>query len=342
MRIITDSDATRGNDVATGNPGSANGFLGYGWGADIVTGGNLNDIFVMTYDRFLDVVDGGEGTDTVDYSYGYTPLLINLAEGTTHVNLEGVGPLFGTVTSLTGIENVVGTRFDDVIIGDGEDNTIEGGGGADVINGGAGNDTASYEYSTEGVTVDLSGTPGLGGLLGRTGRGSGGDAEGDLLIGIENVTGSSHDDVFMGNGADNIFDGGDGVDRVSYRHTSQGVHIDLREGVVEGASVGTDWLRNIEQVEGTRFDDSYVASQHADVFVFGSDIGHDTIDRFDARNSRDSQDLINFKGMFESWEDLQDNISRDGNAWTITIDDHNSITLTHVQGTLDASDFLFG
>jgi Ca2+-binding RTX toxin-like protein len=342
MAIINDNDATRGNDVATGDPGSENGFFGYGWGADIVTGGDLDDIFVMTYDRFLDVVDGGEGTDTVYYTYGYTPLLINLVEGTTKVSLEGVGPLFGTVTSLTGIENVVGTRFGDVIIGDGGDNTIEGGGGADVINGGAGNDTASYEYSTEGVTVDLSGTPGLGGLLGRTGRGSGGDAEGDTLISIENVIGSAHDDVFVGNGADNIFDGGDGVDRVSYRHASQGVNVDLREGVVQGASVGTDWLRNIEQVEGTLFDDAYTGSNHADVFVFGSDIGHDTIDRFEARNSRDNHDLISFEGVFESWADLQDNISHRGSTWTITIDDHNSITLTHVQGTLDANDFFFG
>ena len=48
-------------------------------------------------------------------------------------------------------------------------------------------DRAVYFGSAAGVTVDLSTT-----------LGTGGDAEGDVLIGIEYLTGSAHDDVLIG------------------------------------------------------------------------------------------------------------------------------------------------
>ena len=37
-----------------------------------------------------------------------------------------------------------------------------------------------------------------------TGVGSGGDAQGDILIGIENIIGSAHDDVLTGDGGANV------------------------------------------------------------------------------------------------------------------------------------------
>ena len=42
--------------------------------------------------------------------------------------------------------------------------------------------------------------------------GSGGDAEGDQLNGIENIRGSEFDDVIKGDGGDNRIVGGDGAD----------------------------------------------------------------------------------------------------------------------------------
>ena len=45
-----------------------------------------------------------------------------------------------------------------------------------------------------------------------TGLGSGGDAQGDTLIRIENLTGSALDDTLEGNGGTNVLTGGAGAD----------------------------------------------------------------------------------------------------------------------------------
>jgi len=61
--------------------------------------------------------------------------------------------------------------------------SLQGGAGADTLNGGGGVDTAVYTQSTAGVMVSL---------LWDTA--SGGDAEGDELNSIENLSGSGYDD----------------------------------------------------------------------------------------------------------------------------------------------------
>ena len=84
----------------------------------------------------------------------------------------------------------------------GATDTLRGGAGADQLDGGAGIDTASYYTSAAGVTVDLA-----------AGTGSGGDAAGDTLIGIENLSGSNiGDDVLAGNAGANTLQGWGGGD----------------------------------------------------------------------------------------------------------------------------------
>ena len=51
-----------------------------------------------------------------------------------------------------------------------------------------------------------------------TGIGSGGDAQGDTLSNIENLTGSNFDDTLEGNAGNNKLVGGLGIDTVSYAH----------------------------------------------------------------------------------------------------------------------------
>lgn len=81
---------------------------------------------------------------------------------------------------------------------------LKGGAGADVIDGGSGNDTASYAGSNAGVHVSLA-----------TWTASGGHATGDKLVSIENVTGSSYDDVLTGgNNGGNVLNGGAGADKL--------------------------------------------------------------------------------------------------------------------------------
>src|SRR5262245_34364569 len=100
-----------------------------------------------------------------------------------------------------GTDVIVGNAGKDTIFGLGGDDMIKGGGGADYIDGGAGVDTATYEDSNAGVQVSL-----------QAGKGSGGTAEGDTLVNIENLVGSSHDDWLFGDAGDNKLEGGAGND----------------------------------------------------------------------------------------------------------------------------------
>ena len=73
------------------------------------------------------------------------------------------------------------------------------------MDGGTDTDTASYEGSSAAVTVSL--------VAGATN--TGGDAEGDTLSNIENLTGSAHDDSLTGNDFGNDLSGGAGADTLN-------------------------------------------------------------------------------------------------------------------------------
>src|SRR3546814_19496017 len=89
------------------------------------------------------------------------------------------------------------------------------------------------------------------------GRGSGGDAEGDTYIAIENVIGSSYGDIIIGGSSANVtLDGGDGddtivvnasnttviggggSDTVSYANATAAVKVNLQTGPGEGGAAG--------------------------------------------------------------------------------------------------------
>ena len=119
--------------------------------------------------------------------------------------------------------------------GEAGDDTLEGGdGGDDTLEGGAGADTASYAGSDAGVTVDLSANTVIG---------SGGHAQGDVLIDIENLTGSEHNDILTGDAGANVLrggagadmlDGGVGDDRADYGGSDAGVKVNLATGTGSG------------------------------------------------------------------------------------------------------------
>jgi hypothetical protein len=163
-------NGTAGNDVitATSNDSTVNGLGGddtlIGQGSnDVLNGGDGND----TLDGGLgnDTLDGGAGVNTASFDHFPTPVTVNLAKGTATGQGNDV---------MRDIQNVIGSNFNDTIVGNAADN---------VINGGAGIDTVRFDGVAAAVMVDLS-------METATGQGN------DTLLNIENVTGSSLNAVF--------------------------------------------------------------------------------------------------------------------------------------------------
>jgi Ca2+-binding RTX toxin-like protein len=115
-----------------------------------------------------------------------------------------------TLNGLPEDDTIFGFGADDQLFGNDGDDHLFGGEGADVLNGGNGRDWASYDDAAAGVYVVLI-----------TGAGYGGEAAGDTLISIENLSGSAFGDVLIsddginyinGNGGNDLIFGLDGID----------------------------------------------------------------------------------------------------------------------------------
>lgn len=123
---------------------------------------------------------GGPGTDTVSFVRATQGVVADL----TRQSVSGSAGDF----SLTGFEHVVGSRYDDRLIGDAGPNRITGGAGDDRIEGGAGDDTLlggagdDRVYGQAGADR-LVGGPGNDQLVGGPGRDrcSGGPGRNRLL-----------------------------------------------------------------------------------------------------------------------------------------------------------------
>ena len=252
-------------------------------GANLLIGGDGDDNLagragddILEGGAGADRLNGGDGSDTVSYGYATSGVVVDLALGGT-----AGGDVF------ISIENLLGGAFADSLSGDSQanilsggqgDDTLRGRGGADRLGGGAGFDVAIYSDSAAAVTVNLA-----------TGTGLGGDAEGDVLISIEGVNGSRYDDRLIGGNGDDrlrgldgddwleggygpdLFDGGAGRDTVSYGYSTTGVTIDL----AAGGTGGGDVFISIENLEGTRFNDTLAGTSGANTLTGGA--GNDVL-----------------------------------------------------------------
>jgi Ca2+-binding RTX toxin-like protein len=183
-----------GSNTLSGGAGAD--ILDGGAGDDIMYGGEGNDTFYV--DSVGDITgesaSANGGVDTVIAS-----VTRSLGSYIENLVLTGSADIDGTGNGLA--NTITGNSGANVLSGNDGDDTLIGGAGADTLIGGAGTDTANYAASAAAVTVDLG-----------AGTGSGGDAEGDTLSGIENVTGSAFADVLTGDAGANLLSGGAGND----------------------------------------------------------------------------------------------------------------------------------
>jgi serralysin len=117
-----------------------------------------------------------------------------------------------------------------VLAGDNGNNVLIGGAGADSLNGNGGFDTASYRYSTTGVTVSLS-----------SNRGTAGDALGDKLVSIEALEGGRGDDTLYGSGNADTLIGNAGNDMLWGNDGDDTIDGGAGDDMIQGGA-GADWL----------------------------------------------------------------------------------------------------
>ncbi|MGK9169222.1 hypothetical protein KXR53_23105 [Inquilinus limosus] len=232
-------------------------------GDDVIDGGAGNDELHGSWGA--DTLNGGAGIDLIAYLNSYEGVTVNLATG------EAAGG-YAAGDQWTGIEGVSGSQLNDTLTGDAAANTLialegddvlTGGAGADALDGGAGSDFASYEGSVAAVTVDLV-----------AGTGTGGDAEGDTLTGIEHLIGSSFDDSLTGSDIANIIRGGAGIDAINGGGGNDSVDAGSENDVVSGG-VGTDSLwggAGDDEIDGGDGNDSLQGAAGADALTGGAGI----------------------------------------------------------------------
>ena len=117
-----------GNDILNGMGG--NDTLDGGTGNDTLNGGDSDDFLIGGLGN--DALLGGVGWDIADYTGAGAAITANLNTGLA----TGAA---GTDT-LSSIEELRGSAFNDTLTGNAQANILRGGGGVDAISGGAGND----------------------------------------------------------------------------------------------------------------------------------------------------------------------------------------------------------
>lgn len=124
MNGLAKHDSYAGIEKVVGSQGHDSFRLGETSQAD---GGKGDDFFISGAGANL--IDGGEGNDTVSYFTRTAGIRVDLAAGTA-----------GDGDRLASIENVTGGKGNDTLIGDAKANVLRGGAGRDELDGGAGSD----------------------------------------------------------------------------------------------------------------------------------------------------------------------------------------------------------
>ncbi|MEH2462534.1 beta strand repeat-containing protein [Nostoc sp.] len=285
-------DASSGNNTLNGGAGNDTLRAEYSTGNNLLSGGDGNDSFYVNAkssdtapsNLVTQTVDGGKGDDLlrVDYSnatggitttFNATTNIGSITAGISRVSYKNIERL-----------NILGTAYDDNILGSNGDDTLSGGvSGKDTIDGGKGEDLLSVDYTnaTGGITTTFNATTNIGSITAGT----------NLVryknIEQLNISGTAYDDNIIGNngndtlstgsGGKDTIDGGKGDDvlYVDYSGATGGITTTFNATTNIGSiTAGTYRVsyKNIEglNITGTGYADNIVGSNGNDTISGGS------------------------------------------------------------------------
>lgn len=279
-----------------------------------------------------DLINGGGGFDRADYWLDpatTSGITVNMFAGTVAGDATIGNDTLRSVESVRGTNsadsyNAVGFGGGSTNAGsNGTFNEFVGMGGDDVITGN-GNTRVSYINATGGVTVDFA-----------AGTASGDVSTGhDTFTGVNAVQGSMFDDIlrgsnstastetFYGGAGNDLIDGRGGFDLATYNNiyfSTGAITVNMAAGTVTGdASVGNDTLRSIEAIQGTNFNDVYVATNFGATGFLNTSINN-----------------VGNNGTFNQFEGLggNDTITGNGNTRIIYSSATDAVTINLQAGT---------
>lgn len=235
--VIENAIGGSGADYLSGNSGD--NILTGGLGNDTIEGGlgidtavfsGPRSAYTITWNGREGTVVGPDGSDTL-----YNVEFLRFSDQT--IAAQPTGGIWVTGDVLD--NRLIGTAFADVLVGGAGHDVLEGGAGNDYLGGGYGSDFVNggdgddhifgdpgNDILDGGAGIDrvdysagIASPPGAVRLLAGVnvdlsiGRATGGGGT-DTLIGIENVTGTEHDDVLRGDAGANAIHGGGGADQI--------------------------------------------------------------------------------------------------------------------------------
>ncbi|MHB2264874.1 calcium-binding protein [Aliihoeflea sp. PC F10.4] len=236
-------DGGAGNDRLYG--GAGNDRLFGGAGDDLLDGGAGDDFLSDGAGR--DIVYGGAGNDTVlaamdcaddiyDGGAGYDTLDYSLAQFHLAIDMEAgtaAGQEIGDDT-ISNFEKIIAGAGNDIITGSTGNDHIVAGAGDDHVEAGDGDD----------IIEDGAGS--------------------DVIIA------GAGDDVVIAamDGANDIYDGGEGCDTLDYSTATDDLLIDLEKGQASGIEIGCDTISGFETIIGGAGDDHFIVGSD-EVALYG-------------------------------------------------------------------------
>ncbi|KZY54165.1 hypothetical protein A3734_13050 [Sulfitobacter sp. HI0054] len=314
-----------------------------------VYGTNYNDVLIGS-----DETDTGEaydphgGDDTIHGGGGEDRLHYHLSRGVGgldgitvqfDLNIEGSGVVssdpFGDTDTFTGIRELRATSSADTIMGGAGRQIIATLDGADTIDGGAGQDEIRYDQDanyggTLALNLDME-------IVDTNGYATATDGWGkdDLIRNVEDIRGTGSADFIGGDSAENNFRGRAGDDILAGRGGNDTLQGENGADSLDGGS-GADILlggSGNDSITGGSGDDWMRGDLDADMFIFNTGDGNDTIADFVV-----GEDMLSLQtGLTITSHTEADVDSAAGLDTILTLSSNDTITLSGVTGISDTS-----